>query len=367
MKIFNDLYEKINQNVEKKIGGGITSISPPFPRLAKKFPGWVKGTYTIITANSGIGKTKVTKFFAVTSVYNFIKENPSIKAKVFYFALEESKETFWLSMISTVLHDKYNLDISPQQLMSLGEFTLNSDILDKVKSVEEEINDMEKYIDVIDHIFNPYGIYHYVREWFKTANIGHFKVIKSEEGDIAGDFVYDDENMYVFGITDHISLLSPESEGKFSQQKTLHEAMSYFSQQYCLKQFTKRLKMVTINVQQQAADKEKQEFYRGQSIEKKLEPSLEGLADNKLISRDADLVLGIFAPTRYELEKYRKYDINRLKDRYRCIIFLKDRHYGLANTYLSLYFNGASNVMKELPPENEMTDEIYEAIRLNKY
>ena len=367
MQIFKNLYEKISRNVEKKENGGLTSIKPPFPRLAKKFPGWVKGTYTILTASSGVGKTKITKYFAVTSVYNFIKANPSIKAKVFYFALEESKEMFWLSMISTLLYVNYDIELSPQDLLSLGESNLTKEQLACISTVEQEVNDMEKYIDVVDHIFNPYGIYRYVRDWFDVAGIGHFKMIKTDKGDLPGEFVYDDEDMYVFGITDHISLLNPDSNGAYNKQATLHEAMGYFSQEYCLKQFTKRFKMVTINVQQQSAEKEKQEFYKGQSIEKKLEPSLDGLADNKLCQRDADLILGLFAPTRYELTKYRGYDINKLKDKYRCLIFLKDRHYGLGNSYVHLYFNGASNIMKELPPSTDMTDEIYDRVANNKF
>lgn len=367
MKIFNNLYNKIQTNIDKKEAGGITSIIPPFERLAKKYPGWVKGTYSLITSNSGIGKTKFSKFFAVTSVYDFIKKNPNIKAKIFYFALEESKDMFWLSMISSLLYIKYNISLSPHQLMSLGDFNLNKEDLLKVKSVEEEVNDMEKYIDVVDNIFNPYGIYQHVREWFKTANIGHFKVIKTEKGDIAGDFIYDDEDQYVFGITDHISLLTPDANGQFSQQKNLHEAMGYFSQEYCLKQFTKRFKMVTINIQQQSAVKEQQEFYKGQSIEKKLEPSLDGLADNKLVARDVDMVIGLFAPTRYELNTYRGYNIDRLKDKYRCCLILKDRHYGLANNYIHLYFNGASNILKELPLLKDMTEDIYQQIEQNKF
>lgn len=368
MKIFNSLYDKINDNLSKKENGGITSISPPFPRLSLKYPGWVKGTYTILTASSGVGKTKAAKFFAVTSVYDFIKKNSNIKTKIFYFALEESKDSFWLSMLSNLLYVKHGIILPPQQLLSLGSFTIDRDTLIKIEEIKEEIDDMEKYIEVIDNVFNPYGIYRHVRDYFDNPEIGEFNKIKTADGDtINGEFKYKDEDLYVFCITDHISLLTPDANGKFTQQRSLHEAMGYFSQEYCLKQMAKRLKCVVINVQQQSADKEKQEFYRGQSIEKKLEPSLDGLADNKLCQRDADLVLGLFAPTRYELAEYRGYNINKLKDRYRCLIFLKDRHFGLANNYVNLYFNGATNIMKELPLKEDMTEQIYEDIINNKY
>ncbi len=365
--IFNNIYDKIESNLNKREAGGITSISPPFERLSKKYPGWVKGTYSILTASSGIGKTKAAKFFAVTSVYEFIKANPNIKTKIFYFALEESKDMFWLSIMSTLLHTRHNINLSPRELLSLGHYVLDKDKLAYVKAIQAEINDMESYIEVIDNVFNPYGIYNTVREYFNNPEIGEFTKIKTENGEINGEFNYKDEDLYVFAITDQINLLTPDTNGKYHQQNTLHEAMSCFSKEYCLKQMCKRLKCVVVNIQQQSADKEKQEFFKGQTIEKKLEPSLDGLADNKLTQRDADIVLGLFAPTRYELEQYRGYNINKLKDRYRCLIFLKDRHYGLANNYVNLYFNGASNIMKELPPHNEMTDKIYEQITNNTY
>lgn len=76
----------------------------------------------------------------------------------------------------------------------------------------------------------------------------------------------------------------------------------------------------------------------------------------------ADLVLGLFAPTRYEISDYRGYNINKMKDSYRSLIFLKDRNYGLANNYVHLYFNGATNTFKELPIKEQMTDDIYNKI-----
>lgn len=362
MKIFNQLYESIEKNIIKKESDGVTSILCPFERLSKRFPGWVKGTYNLFTASSGIGKTKFTKFFTVTSIYEFVKKNPYVKVKIFYFALEENKETFWLSMLSSILSDRYNIVLSPHELLSLGKFNLDRDLLEKIKSVQEEINMMEENIEVIDNTFNPYGIYKKVRDYFDNPEIGEFEKFQTETGTINGKFKYKDDDQYVFVITDHVSLLVPDANGKFNQQNNLHDAMNYFSQEYCLKQICKRLGCIVINIQQQSAAKEQQEFHRGQTIEKKLEPSLDGLADNKLLARDADLVLGLFAPTRYEINEYRGYNITKLKDSYRSLIFLKDRNYGLANNYVHLYFNGATNMFKELPTKEQMSDEIYNQI-----
>jgi hypothetical protein len=52
--IFDSIESKIKANLAKKESGIATSINVPFPRLSQRFPGWTKGSHTIITANSGI-------------------------------------------------------------------------------------------------------------------------------------------------------------------------------------------------------------------------------------------------------------------------------------------------------------------------
>lgn len=352
-QVFDKLYEKIVTNKEKKENGEITSISSPFSRLNERFPGWEKGVYTIITASSGIGKTKLTKFLIISSVYKFIKENPKAKVKVFYFALEESKEEFWLSLLSSVIYEKYGISLSNADLKSLGSYTISNDLLEKIVECRAIIEELEQFIEVNDHVSNPYGIYKTVRTYFEDESIGHHITKKINNEDINIGYTYKDDNLHVFVVSDHISLLQPEK----GQQ--LHEAMGYFSKEYCLKGFCKRYKCIVINVQQQSAEKEKQEFYQGQTIDQKLEPSLDGLANNKETQRDCDMVIGLFGPARYNLKKYRGYDIDFFKDSFRSICFLKDRNYGLANTYLPLLFNGKTNVFEELPKVEDIKYENY--------
>lgn len=352
--MFDEILAKLKLNKKLKEEGKVTSVLFPFKRLSKIFPGWTKSSYTIITASSGIGKTKLAKFLSVTSVYDFVKNKPEIKSKIFYFALEETVEYFWLGVISTMLYEKHGISISPNQLKSLGEFHLTDEVLAKVEECKEVVEDMQKYIEVVDYVFNPYGIYKVVADYFNNPEIGEevFETQTSEK--VSKKYVYKDPNLWVFVITDHISLLTPE------KGETLHESMGRYSKHFCLKGFTKKFSCVTINIQQQEAAKEKAEYFQGQSIEEKLEPSLDGLANNKETQRDADLVLGLFAPERYGIKRHRGYDIGKLKNRYRSIKFLKDRHNGLINFYVGTYFNGASNYFEELPPAVDMTEEDYE-------
>jgi replicative DNA helicase len=352
----DSILEVIKTNRYRRLTGKYNSIVLPFSRLSRVFPGLEKGAYWIITASSGIGKTKVTKFITVTSVYDFCKKN-NIPFKIFYFALEESKNDFWLDIVSYLLRLHYNLRISSTDLKSVGEDILSEDIVNKVESVLPIVEDMKKYIEVTDDISNGYGIYKKVRA-YADANGTYEKIVTDDGQEFRGEYIPNNPEEYVLVITDHISLLQAESLNKVPM--THWQSINHFSQEYCLQQFCKKLKYITINVQQQSGDQEKQQFtHKGESIAQKLEPTLDGLADNKLTQRDATLVLGIFAPARYGIEEHRGYDITRLKDSYRSLKILKDRHYGLANTYIPLYMEGSCNFFKELPKSSEMTNEKY--------
>jgi len=360
-KTFDILYEKIKNNQQLKKEGKSTTISPPFPRLAEKYPGWEKGKFTIITANSGIGKTKLCKYLTIIHIYNFIKVNPDIKARIKYFALEETEDEFWLSFISSMLYEEFNIILSTAQLKSLGNYIISDEHLLRVKECEKVVDELSNYVEVIDYIHNGFGIYKNVREYFENPEIGENITKKDKEGrDIVIGYKHNFPDTYYFVVVDSINLLSPESRDGIKMD--LWNSMGHFSKEYALKGFCKRYNCVTVILQQQEAAKERKDFYKGEINEEKIEPSLDGLANNKEIQREADLVLGIFAPNRYNIEEYRGYDIRKLGDKVRFIKFLKDRHYGLANAYVPLYFDGATGFFKELPKKENMTNEIYDKI-----
>jgi hypothetical protein len=351
-EIFNSLLETIETNKKAKEEGKVTSLLFPFERLSQKFPGWERGHYYCITAATSVGKTKLTKFLAVISVYKFIKEHPEIDYKILYFALEESKEEFWLSMISSLLYEMYEITLSLAQLKSLGNYTLDDDTLAKIKQCKQWVDDMSSKVDVIDHVYNGYGIYKHVHDWH--LNNGS-EVGGNVEEKIGKKYVPNNPNLWVFVIVDHVSLLTPE------KGESLYEAIGKFSKHYCLKHFVKKLNCVTIAVQQQDMTNDKQEYHQGQSIDEKLEPSIPGLANCKETARDYHFIMALFSPVRYSITRHRGYDIKILKDRYVSLKILKDRHYGLANKYIPLYFNGATTFYSELEEATKIDYTEYES------
>jgi hypothetical protein len=366
-KIFSDAFATIRNYREDKLAGRLNAIPPPFPRLARAFPGWERRMYTIFTANSGVGKTKISKFFIITEILKFVMSNPQLEVSIRWYALEETKEEFALSFVSTILALQDGIRLSTAQLQSLGEFTMTEDLMKKAEKAIEFLKTFLAPVAVVDDIYNPYGIWKDVRAFAakrgqfyftgqtkdEAGKYHHVEDVPVKEGEMFSHYVPNNPREFVFIVTDHISLLSPEKH----HENGLHGCMREYSQKYCLGYMKKKLSYHVINTQQQAAEKEKQEFtFKGKTIEEKLEPSLDGLANNKETQRDADMVIGFFSPTRYGINSYHGYDISRLKDQFRTIIWLKDSKNGIANKRIHCFIDGATNVLAELPLSSEMND-----------
>ena len=134
---------------------------------------------------------------------------------------------------------------------------------------------------------------------------------------------------------------------------TQHQTMAHWSTNYALKQVTKHWNWSVVNVIQQEQSGEKEQFtMKGDSIQKKTEPSLANFANNKEIQRDAKVILGVYAPDRYGFEEYHGYDIRKMRDTFRAIKVLKNR-FGPPNKYHHFLFDGATNRFKELPKSSE--------------
>ncbi len=283
---------------------------------------------------------------------NYILSNPdtNIKLKIFYFSLEMSKEDKILQMISNRIYNDTKIVISTDNLKSyFSGYILESEIEALIDSYQDYFDRVEEIVTFVDNIRNPFGIYHKVREYARE-NGKFFKNDGTEVVTTNGETLYDyyvpnDPNEYVIVITDSISLVTPEKVDGFPQ--TLHQAMWNFSKDYCLK-MRDNFKYTIVNIQQQAADQEKQQFtFKGETMIDKIRPSADGLGDCKVTGRDCDIMLGLFAPNRYKIPYYEGHNITELKDHYRELSIIFNRRGG-GSINLDLYFEGASNYFREL-------------------
>lgn len=362
---FEDTFSKIESNKRNKDSGSFNSIPFGIPALDKHIR-IIQGVQYVVSANSGVGKTQLSKFLFVNQPYKFIKENPEagISLKIMWFALEESKHEFMLTLIAKRLNEEYGIVISVLELMSMNDVSLSEELLLKIKECKEYFEDLSKCLEVIDYISNPFGIFKYTRNYARANGKFYFEgkeVDVNVPGTMFDEYKPNNPMEYVIVVTDNVNILQPEAT---LDTNTLYGAIGKFSAEYCRKNISKHYGYIPVIVQQQEAAKEKLQFtMKGDSIEQKLEPSLDSLGDNKSTQRDALVVLALFAPNRYNIENHLGYDIKILQDNYRMLILLKNR-IGLPNLKCPLYFNGATNTFKQLPPkDSEEMKKMYEVLK----
>jgi replicative DNA helicase len=366
-ELFDSTLAEIEKNQERAASGQVNCIPVSFPWMAQYYPGVERGTYQIVTANSGVAKSKFARYLYVINSYEFIKNNPDvdITLRIFYFSLEETKEKFMMSIISYWLYVKHKKRISIKELRSIGKpgVYLNQEIIELIKQGKEYFADLSKYVTVIDNVKNPTGIFKTMQEFSEKQGKWTYKTINIDGKDttVKDTFIYEDSNLYVMCIVDHIGLL--HSERQHDKMLSKYDTIGLFSSKYAI-ELRNKYNNIIIVVQQQMATQEKKQFtMKGQSIQEKLEPSLDGLADNKSTQQDADDVFGLFAPDRYQIEEYEDYDILKLQDHFRMLLKLKGRD-GVSNLRVPLYFDGAVNYFRELPSAKDPEmNKVYEKVR----
>lgn len=362
---FKDIYSKIVQNKLNHDNGYFNCI--PFmgmERLEKYLPGIEQSTYYLIAAASGVGKSKLARYLFIHNPIMFLENNPDsdIQLDILYFSLEESKEKVILAEVSKYLYTQHKLNLSIKQLSSVGRYNvLSTEDLQKVQQSEEHVNNFLKRVKIFDNVRNATGIYKTVRDFALTIGtyydkndtpltpqeVHNVKIGVGESYKKVSYYKTQNPKHYVIVLIDHISLLQPETG------ETLWQSMSKMSSNYCL-HIRDKFGFIPVVVQQLAADKERIEanFSRADLVQK-LEPSLDGLGDNKTIARDVNVALGLFAPDRYKITEHNGYDITKFRDRYRSMNIMKSRD-GIANKKLPLFFNGAVDFFKELPKVDEL-------------
>ena len=321
------------------------SIEGLFPDLYKIIPGWLKGVIHCVTAGTGVGKTKFSKYAFVLWFYEYCKQN-NLPFHCIYFAMEESVEKFWISISCDLIQKYYKLDLTYYQFKGFHPgFT--DEHKKALELIQPEIEDMKKCIHVIDHIFNPTGMYKKVKEFMLTLGS---KTEGVQETDDLGNkyqsfnFEYFDPDTQVLICTDHIGCINPE-KSSFGDVSTKHQAIGKWSE-YCYKFIAKKYQCIVLNVHQQEMSGDS-----GENLKMgRPEPTLDKLGVNKLVGQEYMVVLGLFNPARCTppIPMYHNYNIPLFKGHFRTVHILKHRD-GEEGGIKALYFHGASNKYEELP------------------
>lgn len=356
MTSYQKVLQELKGNKQRRLSGDVIAIPWELPRLSTVLPGVEQKKYYLISSTPKAGKSQITDFLFVYQPIEWIIANQSsdISLKIFYFSLEVSSNAKLAAAMCYKLFKDYKILIGPQKLNSVfGNYIMDDEVEQAIESdkFHSWFIRFENIITYYDSIRNPYGIYNVIRSYAEDPKNGHYiykdVLWKNEKGEYEKKQVIDSyiprrPNEFVIIIVDHLSLLQPE------HGQTLHQAISQFSSDYCLR-MRDRWGYTPVLVQQQSADSSRAQFnYRGDTIIDKIRPDPEGLADMKYTSRDCDLMLSLFNPCRYNIKEHEGIDIERLGDTHRELMINLNR-WGVSNATIQLLFLGQSSYFAELP------------------
>lgn len=326
------------------------SIEGLFPDLFKIIPGWIKGVFHCVTAGSGVGKTKFSKYAFLFHGYNYCKKN-NLPFYCLYFCLEESIEKFWVTIQCDLIAEKYNLSLTYYQYKGYHEgFT--EEHQKALDSVASEIEEMKKVIIPIDHVSNPTGIYKTIAKFMDTIGTKTEGVVDSDEfGNKWSSFTYKYNNpdTQVMVIVDHMKLVTPE-KNPFAAVNNTFEAINKLAE-YAVKFICKKYEIIFLAVHQQEASADSVENVRFGTPE----PTLNKLGVNKIVQQEYAVVIGLFNPARVKGSPSLGYDINKLGENLRIAYILKHRD-GNEGVAKGMYFHGVNSKYEELPTPDKKTE-----------
>lgn len=349
---------------ERAISGLYNCLPWPFPRFKTYLPGTEKGKYIIVTANQKVGKSKFVDYVYVYETILFVMQHPEIRAKIFYFTLEISPNSKKDEFMSFLLGYLDHIYISPTDLNSVdSDKPVPQEILNLLASDRYKpfIDKYDEIVTYIDDIRNPTGINKYCRDY--ALSHGHINYTDETYTDSNGRVckLINKDDPYTADDPEEVRILIVDNASNFTQESGLDKKDTINKMSKYFITLRDQLLYTIVLVQHQAQAQEGIEN-RKMGLTK---PSSDGLADCKTTSRDANLVLGLYSPFKYEIKTHEGYDITKFKNYIRFLQVLEDRDYGASGQVCPLFFNGMSSAFRELPLPD--SSELNQALRFTEH
>ena len=356
LKTTGNVLDNLKKRRQNVLSGGVNCIPLPFERFRSEVPGIEQGQYVIVTASEKSGKTNYADFVYVFHVLDYCFNNKDkCSCHIIYFSLEESVQKVIERYMSHLLYKLDNIRIAPTDLRSTSiDYPVPEEYLDKFETqpYKERLQFFEECVQFETEDTNPTGVLRVCQDYAKS--VGEYKThTQKSRGDsfkdvnIFDSYKANDPNHYKIVVLDHIGLIDKE------QGFTTKGAIDKMSE-YCVKYLRNRLNYTVVGIQQQAAEAQGLEAIK----QKRMIPSTSTLGDTKYTSRDADLVIGLFDPSRFGLGTWLEYKIQDadgigLRNYARFAYVLVNRN-GEMGGICPLFFDGAVCHFEELPRPDDI-------------
>lgn len=339
----------LDDRIQRGLDGKYKGLGNGFQRINEYIFGIQRATYYLLGGASGTFKTTLADFMLLNAMMDAQIKN--IKLKVFYYSYEIDELTKKCNWLSAVIFRKYGVVVFPEKIKGLGDFRLNKEEQDLVN---KEIPYIDSLFNSIDFRFvptNPTGMFHELWTYGEKTGSLIYKEYVDEYGQkkqrIDG-YKPKDEEAYTLVILDHLYHLKKERE--FSTKEVIDKYSEYCVLMRNLFGFS------FINIQQfnrslSAIDRQK---YKGVDIS----PQESDFKETGNTYQDADVVFGTMCPYKMDMKTCIGYNITKLKSNMIMFKIIKNR-LSKDNIAVGLYCNPKAGSFEELPPKEQMTDEIY--------
>lgn len=346
-----DVLNNLEARRENVMKGGVNCIPFPFSRFKTEVPGVEQGQYIVVTANQKVGKTNLTDFLYLFNVLDYCFLHPDRSSvHIIYFALEESIQRIIERYMSHLLYKLDGIRIAPADLRSTStENPVDKKILNlfETPKYKKRLEFFEQCVEFNTEDTNPTGILRICEAYAKSVGTykSHKQMSNSGSGkeiEVFDSYEQNDPNHYKIVIIDHIGLV--DKEQGFRTKDAVDKMSEYF-----VKYLRNRYKYTCIAIQQQASEAEGLDAVKA----KRMVPTAATLGDSKYTARDADLVLGLFDPSKFGLKDYMGYIIQDeqgygLRNNARFLNVIANRN-GEMGGICPLFFDGAVCNFEELP------------------
>ena len=343
---------------ENVLKGGVNCIPLPFERFRSEIPGVEQGQYIVITASQKTGKTQIANYLYLFNILDYCFEHPDrCSCHIIYFALEESVQKVIERYMSHLLFKLDGKRFAPADLRSTSmDYPVPQEVLDLLQSdkYQQRFRFFEKCVQFDTENTNPTGILRTCEVYAKSVGDykAHKTISKGESGkeiEVFDSYKQNDPNHYKIVIIDHIGLV--DREQGFKAKDAVDKASEYF-----VKYLRNRYNYTCVAIQQQASESEGLEAMK----QKKMLPTAATLSDSKYTARDADLVMGLFDPSKFGLSNWLGYKIQDadgigLKNYGRFLYVIANRN-GEMGSACPLFFDGAVCNFEELPIPSDIPE-----------
>lgn len=365
--------QAVVDNLEKRrknsISGGVNCIPFPFQRFRSEVPGIEQGQYVIITANEKTGKSQCASYIYLYNVLEYAFCNPQkCSVHIVYFPFEESIQKIIERYMVFLLWHLDGIHMSPSDLRSTTpDYPVDKKVLDLLQTdkYKKRLEFFEQCVEFDTENTNPTGILRKCEAYAKSVGKCNIRKIPSANDpnkiiDVFDSYEQDDPNHYKILILDHVGLVDKEQGFKTK------DAIDKVSE-YMVKYLRNRYNYTCVVIQQQAAEVQGLEAIKM----KKMVPSTGSLGDTKYTARDANLVLGLFDPSKFGLPTWLSYKIQPpdgigLQNYARFLYVLANRD-GEMGGVCPLFFDGAVCDFVELPlPSSPEINRYYDEAKKRK-